>query len=413
MMIRTFADELSSGKQVYKRSGFNALQEKTIATSNNQNSLAPPGKAKGKSSMPPTTSNQTTRKTRQRRHQSTKVRTRSSATTDQVTKPTIRSQTSTVTTRRPTATLRATEPVSMSDDDDDVVVSTPTYEDIDRNDGSNPQMTSEYVNLIYDYLGQCEIKHKVDKGYMLRQLDIHDGMRKILVNWMIEVSIEFQLMSETLFLSVAILDQYLQKKQVSRANLQLVGMACMFIASKYEEIWHPPIEDFVYICASTYSREQILKTEIDILQSLNFDLSQVTPLQFVRRFSKAAHSDPRLHTCCKFFAEISLASFTMLAFPPSQIAASAVYLSRKLAGKKPVWNDTLQHYSKYSERDLLPSVKALIYLLRNESKLGREEQSPVVEKYAHNDFYRVSTTILDFYRRRSSRSSQRSSSSRR
>ena len=40
---------------------------------------------------------------------------------------------------------------------------------------------------------------------------------------------------------------------VLRGRLQLVGVTCMLIASKYEEIFAPQVEDFVYITDSTYS----------------------------------------------------------------------------------------------------------------------------------------------------------------
>lgn len=293
---------------------------------------------------------------------------------------------------------------SMADDSllgemvDDAHVTEIPHENIDADDFGNAQFVAEYVTDIYKYLSHLEDKQKVDSKYMCRQLDIQEKMRTVLVSWLIEVAIEFQLMSETLFLSIAILDQYLQQRQVSREKLQLVGMSAMFIASKYEEIWHSPVEDFVYICANTYDRDEVLQMECTMLQTLDFDVSYVTPLQFLRRFSKAARSDARLHTCCKYFIELSLPVYGMLSFKPSMIAASAVYLSRKLAGRKPIWTDTLHYYTGYSEEQLTPCVRTLIIALRRECRAT--ELSPVSEKYSQQDFFKVSTTVLDYYRRR-------------
>src|SRR3990167_6979580 len=104
--------------------------------------------------------------------------------------------------------------------------------------------------------------------------------------------------------------------------------------------------------------------ECAVLEELGFDVSYVTSLQFLRRYSKAARSDARLHTCCKYFIELSLPVYSMLSFKPSMVAASSVYLSRKLAGKKPVWDDTLRYYTQYSEKDLMPCVRTLILALR-------------------------------------------------
>lgn len=45
------------------------------------------------------------------------------------------------------------------------------------------------------------------------------------------------------------MDRYLAHRvtEVKRKKLQLVGVSCMWIASKYEEMYAPEINDFVYI----------------------------------------------------------------------------------------------------------------------------------------------------------------------
>ncbi len=72
-------------------------------------------------------------------------------------------------------------------------------------------------------------------------------MRAILIDWLIDVHSKFKLLNETLFLTVNLIDRYLSKCQVSRQNLQLIGVSCMFIATKYEEIYPPDLRDFVYV----------------------------------------------------------------------------------------------------------------------------------------------------------------------
>lgn len=48
-------------------------------------------------------------------------------------------------------------------------------------------------------------------------------------------------MSDTLFLGVSCIDRFLSIQNVSRSQLQLVGVTCMFLASKYEEIYAPTV----------------------------------------------------------------------------------------------------------------------------------------------------------------------------
>merc|ERR1712164_213266 len=98
-------------------------------------------------------------------------------------------------------------------------------------------------------------------------------------------------MPETLYLTVSCIDRFLAKKQVTRKNLQLVGVAAMLIASKYEEIWAPEVRDFVYISDKAYTRQQILDMEKQMLHTLGFHLTVPTPYQFMNRYFKAAGGD--------------------------------------------------------------------------------------------------------------------------
>ena len=54
-----------------------------------------------------------------------------------------------------------------------------------------------------------------------------------------------------------------------------VGVTAMLIASKYEEIWAPELNDFVYISDRAYKKEQILTMEKVMLNALKFNLTGV------------------------------------------------------------------------------------------------------------------------------------------
>ena len=66
-------------------------------------------------------------------------------------------------------------------------------------------------------------------------------MRSILIDWLVEVHHKFELMPETLYLTINIVDRFLSMKVVPRRELQLVGISSMLLASKYEEIWAPEV----------------------------------------------------------------------------------------------------------------------------------------------------------------------------
>ena len=95
--------------------------------------------------------------------------------------------------------------------------------------------------------------------YMDGQPEIHWGMRETLVNWLLQVHLRYHMLPETLWIAINIVDRFLSKRVVSIAKLQLVGVTAMFIASKYEEILAPSIEEFGLMTESGFTKEEIMK----------------------------------------------------------------------------------------------------------------------------------------------------------
>lgn len=77
--------------------------------------------------------------------------------------------------------------------------------------------------------------------YIDTQPEINSKMRSILIDWLTDVHRKFELMPESLYLTINIVDRYLSMKTVPRRELQLVGISSMLIACKYEEIWAPEV----------------------------------------------------------------------------------------------------------------------------------------------------------------------------
>lgn len=67
-------------------------------------------------------------------------------------------------------------------------------------------------------------------NFMQRQTDINYLMRTILIDWLIEVSLQYELRDETLYLTVNYIDRFLSHMYVARHKLQLVGTAALWLA---------------------------------------------------------------------------------------------------------------------------------------------------------------------------------------
>ncbi|XP_037959517.1 G1/S-specific cyclin-E isoform X2 [Teleopsis dalmanni] len=107
-------------------------------------------------------------------------------------------------------------------------------------------------------------------------------MRAILLNWLIEVCEVYKLHRETYYLAVDYLDRYMHKqKRVQKTFLQLIGITCLFVAAKVEEIYPPKINEFAYVTDGACQEDDILKQEVMLLQALDWDINPVTPISWL------------------------------------------------------------------------------------------------------------------------------------
>jgi len=269
-------------------------------------------------------------------------------------------------------------------------------EDIDAQDNDNPQLVSVYVKDVYVYLRHLEEKYPVRGNYMTpsdcnAKPEISPRMRSILIDWLIQVHNRFGLLQETLFLCVGILDRYLQQKikEIGRKKLQLVGITAMWIAAKYEEIYAPEVNDFVYITDNAYASSELRKMELDILKTLNCNLGRPLALHFLRRNSKAGEVDSVQHALAKFFMEVTLQEYSMVHLAPSHIAAAALWLAIQLDPASAIWTEKLRHYSGYEESEITTLGSKIADLV---VKLPQTKSNYVFSKYQSGKFMKISST---------------------
>lgn len=182
-----------------------------------------------------------------------------------------------------------------------------------------------------------------------RPANSYRTMRKTLIDWLLQVHLRYHMLPETLWIAVNLVDRFLSVRVVSLVKLQLVGVTAMFIAAKYEEILAPryapgsqvglsladmlSVEEFVYMTENGYTKDEILKGERIILQTLDFTISSYcSPYSWVRRISKADDYDIQTRTLSKFLMEMTLLDHRFLRCKPSMIAAVGMYLARKMLG---------------------------------------------------------------------------------
>lgn len=94
--------------------------------------------------------------------------------------------------------------------------------------------------------------------YMVNQKEITPKMRSILVDWLVEVVDDYELSFESLHLAINYVDRYLSAKVLPKIFLQLLGISCLLISSKFVEREGMKIKDAVDVCSGCYTQEQVL-----------------------------------------------------------------------------------------------------------------------------------------------------------
>src|SRR5260370_30992810 len=107
--------------------------------------------------------------------------------------------------------------------------------------------------------------------YMRDQQEVPWENRGTLIDWLLQVHAKFGLLQESLFLTVNLIDRFLGLRVISLCKLQLVGLACFFIATKYEETYAPSVKDLEKLAEGLYKTDEILKAERYILKTLECD----------------------------------------------------------------------------------------------------------------------------------------------
>lgn len=73
-----------------------------------------------------------------------------------------------------------------------------------------------------------------------------------------QVHYKFELMEETLYLTINVIDRFLAVHQIVRKKLQLVGVTALLLACKYEEVSVPVVDDLILISDKAYTRREVL-----------------------------------------------------------------------------------------------------------------------------------------------------------
>ncbi|KAK4904969.1 hypothetical protein LTR66_017852 [Elasticomyces elasticus] len=211
------------------------------------------------------------------------------------------------------------------------------------------QDAEEYQQDMLEHMLRMALDTIPDVDSIDIQTEIQWFMRPYLLDFLVEAHSAFQLLPETLFLTVNLLDRYCSKRVVYKRHYQLVGCAALLIASKYgdkkEKV--PTIKELKSMCCSLYDDDMFLQMEWHVLSTLGWATGHPTVDNFLRMASKDNVHDPEVENLSLYILEIALYHRDFVSKRSSQLALSSLALARQLLNRPQArqseWAATFDH----------------------------------------------------------------------
>lgn len=133
----------------------------------------------------------------------------------------------------------------------------------------------------------------VAPAYFSWQKHFQSGMRQELALWMAAVCDETKQPPEVYFCALSLVDSFFGMERsgdVLRREIQQVGAAAIFMASKFcvkEMKYLEPVD----VCSAAVSPKQLLKVEMRILETVNYDMYHLTAASTVTFLREAVENN--------------------------------------------------------------------------------------------------------------------------
>ena len=257
-------------------------------------------------------------------------------------------------------------------------------------------LVDDYGNDIFKYLRKnekvnaCDYSNKdlfklQDKKYF------NENNRSIILQWLVKNNMKWKLKDDTIFMAMNIMDRYISKFKSKNLEFQLIAISSYFIASKYEDIYPPYLDELSQICNYIYSNDDIIKKEYEILVGLNFDILYNSSYKYLTFLHSIADKDNlKLLYLAQFILELSLENLDILEHSQSQRALAALLIAKKILQIKKSWNN-LRLFYNYDDNVIKKVQKKMIVLLNKVMK--SKSKNAIYEKFESSKYKSVSSLL--------------------
>eukprot|EP00826_Nyctotherus_ovalis_P040491 TRINITY_DN4000_c0_g2_i1.p1 TRINITY_DN4000_c0_g2~~TRINITY_DN4000_c0_g2_i1.p1 ORF type:complete len:300 (-),score=36.88 TRINITY_DN4000_c0_g2_i1:158-1057(-) len=217
-----------------------------------------------------------------------------------------------------------------------------------------------YCDEILQHLLRQEERFKVSAEGVLRNCGISVSTRAKIIDWVVEVVYKAECSKQTLFLTIALIDRFLQNSIVSYkdSDIQLIGVVAMLLASKLIDTESLDI-DFMYEQAvhKKISKKTMQDFETEMLKVLKFYVSTPTELDFLDVYwEKLGEKQQNVLSQAQYIASLNLYSITIASIKPSTRAAATLALACKESANSSQETATLANIAGIGMKELAETI---------------------------------------------------------
>ena len=173
---------------------------------------------------------------------------------------------------------------------------------------------------------------------------------------------------------------------------QLLGIVCLLVASKYEEVNPLKVEQAEALTHKLYACNRILEMEQDMLQMLDYQICAPTGFSFLTQFLDVIEADMKTKYFAFYYAELNLQESVSLQYKPSHFVCAALYaaLVKAKGWVEPLWPESLVEETGFTEQELIPHARVV---LSNVDKVAKTSYglplTAIRDKYSQDKFLKV------------------------
>ncbi|XP_066498510.1 cyclin-F [Hoplias malabaricus] len=220
--------------------------------------------------------------------------------------------------------------------------------------GLEPRGCADLVSQLF-YSNPSSLQRADD----LHTQGINDTMRYILVDWLVEVSTMKDFSSLALHVTVGCVDRYLTCRTVAKSKLQLLGIACMVICTRYISKDILTIREAVWLTDNTYQYEDLVRIMGEVISVLEGKIRIPTLLDYGDVLQSLLPMERRSAHLFSYICELTLLCSPFTLPSPAHLACATLLLTRALHNYAPVWPNQLLENTGFSKQELVPCALLL------------------------------------------------------